>query len=449
MTFRYNNKYQLYLFLGLLIAAVPGFLTDPYSINFFDEPYQILNALEWKNAVYSPLASWLGHLFGDMVEWKYIAFRYLASSLHLAAMFVCGFFALNISKYPKLTIAVASLATLFMLLDHSDQYLYNWDSWTAPVVSITVVTLLSYIFRPCNHKIFILSLTAAVATLLRLPNACIIPFLMALLAVYVFHNSAFIDPQDLISGIDNVSLGIWSFFTGGITLIDKFCGTQFLWFLPTFLSMSLIRSWYSTKNLSSLVKVLLFTVGTGCYVIYFVIRYGVPFYPVEFSLITQAVSPISVFEGLGYFTLGMGVMFLIKRLNFNRAVAYWGVLLVITILYLLFNPYQLPFRIIKFFFPIVVFLALFSSKEWFGRFNILRKFGARSLAIYLIHVFLCMIAGMVIPKELLNNPGVLVLEFFVIAGLSYILALLIDRISLLRILLFPKGEEIGIKFNRR
>lgn len=273
--------------------------------------------------------------------------------------------------------------------------------------------------------------------------------LQILLAVYVFHNSAFTDPQDLIPGIDNVSLGIWSFFTGGITLIDKFCGTQFLWFLPAFLSMSLIRGWYSTKNLSSLLKVLLFTVGTGCYVIYFVIRYGVPFYPVEFSLITQAVSPISVFEGLGYFALGMGVLFLIKRLNFNSALVYWGILLIITILYLLFNPYQLPFRIIKFFFPIVVFLALFSSKEWFGRFNILRKFGARSLAIYLIHIFLCMIAGMVIPKELLSNPGVLVLEFFVIAGLSYLLALLIDRISLLRILLFPKGEEIGIKFNRR
>lgn len=186
MTFRYSNKYQLYLFLGLLIAAVPGFLTDPYSINFFDEPYQILNALEWKNAVYSPLASWLGHLLGNMVEWKYVAFRYLASSLHLAAMFVCGFFALNFSKYPKLTIIVASLATLFMLLDHSDQYLYNWDSWSAPVVSIAIVTLLSYIFRPCNYKIFILSLTAAVATLLRLPNASIIPLLMALLAVILY-----------------------------------------------------------------------------------------------------------------------------------------------------------------------------------------------------------------------------------------------------------------------
>ena len=69
--------------------------------------------------------------------------------------------------------------------------------------------------------------------------------ILTLLDIFVLHDSSFISSDEVIPGVNNIVLGIWSFIAGGISLLNKFSGTQFLWFLPSFFSMCIIRMLYN------------------------------------------------------------------------------------------------------------------------------------------------------------------------------------------------------------
>lgn len=263
------------------------------------------------------------------------------------------------------------------------------------------------------------------------------------IAVALFHISSFTEGETLLRGVPNTLLGIWSFFTGGITLIDKFCGTQFLWFLPCFLSMSIIRMWWQGSSRAKFLTIIPMLLGLGCFVFYSVFAYR-PFLLEDFYIISEAVSPFSLWQGLGYFVLGSCVSYIIRSIKFHPPYLYWILVVVVTVLFFLFNSNQWVFRTSRFLFPAIFFMALYGSRGFLARFYMLEKVGRYSLAIYLIHPFLCMAAGMLTPPSYGNNIGVLGLQFIVITAMSYAIAVAIEKITPLRRIIFPRGEEIGL-----
>lgn len=269
-------------------------------------------------------------------------------------------------------------------------------------------------------------------------------FVLCVCGVFVFHTSYFQNPSELIPGIPNQVLGIWSFITGGITLIDKFSGTQFLWFLPCFFSMSVIRMWYYANDINLFQKALLFITGIVCYVVYSVLAYDVPILPQLTEIILQAISPLSVLQGLGFFTLGITSIWLIKKRFGNNSYISWSVIIILTLAFWFFNDNQIIFRILRFVFPAAFFLAVYSVRIQFAKSKILQNIGKRSLAVYLFHPFLCIVFGMMIPENLLSNWWVVCLQFIVILVVSYYLAVIVEKISFFRKLLFPEGEDFGL-----
>ena len=177
------------LFLGMVIASVPGFMMVPYSVNPFDEPYQILNALDWENSVYSPLSSWMAHYIGEPVHWKYIAFRYLSKTLQFLTLLVSGLYAMKITSFPSRVRVIAWLATLFMLCDYNVHYLYGWDNWTALFVSISLIATLQFLRSRNPLLILFLSLITAITSLVRIPNLCIIPITAVVISVSEYRGS--------------------------------------------------------------------------------------------------------------------------------------------------------------------------------------------------------------------------------------------------------------------
>lgn len=267
--------------------------------------------------------------------------------------------------------------------------------------------------------------------------------LQVLISIYVFHDSYFSKAEELITGIPNVELGIWSFITGGIELINKFCGTQFLWFLPCFLSMSLIRMWYAGTRPSKFITALILIIGAVCFIIYSVVAYN-PFLPEDFFIISEAISPFSIWQGFGYFALGFAALYIIKECKIKKEYFYWGIVLAVSALYVVFNVEQIFLRIARLTFPIIFFLAFYHSRERLERLKFLHKIGTHSLAIYLIHPFLCIISAFIIPQTIISNPVVIICQFLVILSVSYLIAVVIERVSVLRMILFPRGEEIGL-----
>lgn len=179
-----------FLFIGMVIMTIPGFLLAPYSINPFDEPYQILNSLDVENAVYSPLSAWLGRIFGVAVGWKYLAFRYLNLVLKFLSIFICSYYALYQTNSPWKIMTVAWCATLFMMCDYGVHYLYGWDSWTLVFVSLALVITLQYIKTLNSVSILYLALVSSITALLRLPNISIILIIGIILSATLYFHKA-------------------------------------------------------------------------------------------------------------------------------------------------------------------------------------------------------------------------------------------------------------------
>lgn len=168
--------WYIMMVFGMVLAAVPGFLLAPYSINVFDEPYQILNAMEWESAVYSPLSSWSAHWFGILFNWKYLAFRYLALTLNLLGILIAASYAFFCSRQ-KITIIVSSiLCSLLGMTFRGTSNYYGWDNLTILTLSICVVLFFSLLKKFSWNKLIWLAITCTITTFMRIPNGVVFIF---------------------------------------------------------------------------------------------------------------------------------------------------------------------------------------------------------------------------------------------------------------------------------
>lgn len=177
-------RYAAVLTLCVVIAAIPGFMLTPFSINFFDEPYQILNALDWKNSVYSPLSSYLAHYFGECTAWKYLAFRRLLIILVALSVYIASLYALKISNKRKLMVIIGSCCVYFATVFKSDMNIYGWDHWSEVLIVINIVVMLSLLSKWCLWKIVALGFVGGLTVLTRIPNLCIIFFCLILFPLF-------------------------------------------------------------------------------------------------------------------------------------------------------------------------------------------------------------------------------------------------------------------------
>ena len=274
--------------------------------------------------------------------------------------------------------------------------------------------------------------------------------LFILLSIFILKDSAFVSKKNLIPGVNNILLGLWSYITGGMSLINKYCGVIFLWFLPCFFSLSLIRSWFYNKVRSEFVKTFFLFIGLICFFIFNVLLLRNGFLPKSFFYIAYAVSPFSILQGIGYFSLGYFSLHFIRFIsNYESAKYYlWGGVITTILLYFFFNKNQLIFRLLRFISPTLYFTFFYFFIEYLSKFRIFNIFGKYSLSIYLIHPIICIAIEMVVPIYILQNVFSLVIEFLFVTSISLMISILIERIKLLRMFIFPKGEEIGREYKK-
>lgn len=266
---------------------------------------------------------------------------------------------------------------------------------------------------------------------------------LIIINVTILHESAFCNNHDIIPHINNTLLGMWSYITGGIHLINEFCGVQFLWFLPCFFSMTIIRMWIHRRKFSKGMINLFYLIGGITFCIYSVL-WGAHFISRKFVLISEALSPFSVWQGLGYLTLGTVCVTIILRNFLKNSILPWIGVVLCSIIFILFYQNQIVFRLLRGVFPIVFFLAIYYSRKYIEKISILRCIGNFSFAIYMIHPLVCILIELIVPRKILDGFFALCVEFVIVLLISYIFASVINRIVFLRRVLFPRGEDFGL-----
>lgn len=168
----------------VVIAALPSVWLSRYGVNFGDEPYQIMNGMDYRNAPMAPLSNWLAGFYGEMTGWSWLGFRYLAVALNVVSVIMGALYMYRKSGRWALSAAVGFVGAFFISLVQNASALYGWDRWTVFGLMPCVLTMLSYIDRPALWKAALLGCLSAVLGLFRVPNYAIVamvPFVMLLI----------------------------------------------------------------------------------------------------------------------------------------------------------------------------------------------------------------------------------------------------------------------------
>jgi hypothetical protein len=146
----------------------------------FDEAYQILGALDYKNAPFAPLSNFFGYLYGSLCGWELIKFRYLAYGLHKLSIFIaCAYMWYKTKNYWSCLIvstAIFIVSSIFQIA----QNLYGWDAWCLPFVVCSIIAIIEYFNHNRNWIIVVLGILSAISGLCRIPNFVMVVVICAI-----------------------------------------------------------------------------------------------------------------------------------------------------------------------------------------------------------------------------------------------------------------------------
>ncbi len=147
----------------------------------FDEPYQILNCMDYKNAPLSPLSAWIGGIYGELVDWRWIGFRYFAIACTAILTFISTLWMYLQTRNIITTIIVGVFSLMSATIFASYFKFYGWDNLTILLTGICLLVLIEYIRRPSIIKIVIMSVIVALSTMCRIPNIVLMPIIAIVL----------------------------------------------------------------------------------------------------------------------------------------------------------------------------------------------------------------------------------------------------------------------------
>ena len=153
-----------------------------HGVNYQDEPYQMLNALEWRSAPLAPLSAWLGHMWADTFGFTLLSMRALAAACALlSAAAASALYGLR-SRCPLYAVGLFGVTTILMALSPWLSYLYGWDAQSSLCLTLLAIALLRHLQAPGVLTAAAVGIMLAAAALARVPNAVAIVPALALLA---------------------------------------------------------------------------------------------------------------------------------------------------------------------------------------------------------------------------------------------------------------------------
>lgn len=163
----------------LLLGILNGYRMCAYGMNFSDEPYHIINAMDYKNAPMTVLNALIGHAFGNIFGWNYLNFRYLAWTFDLLAILTAGSFLLWKTRDWLVSVGFTSSIVVYESISPLLFRLYGWDCLAALILTVILCFTLYYCDRPKKAILILLSIITGLAILIKASNVVLVPVISA------------------------------------------------------------------------------------------------------------------------------------------------------------------------------------------------------------------------------------------------------------------------------
>lgn len=177
----------LRLSLAVIIAAVcllPAVLLAPRGICRFDEPYQMLNTLDWRGTALAPLSALCGAAYASLTGGTYLAFRYFALGCAALSIIAGAWWMWRRTGRYRASLGVGAFCLFMGVTNRSFMIWYGWDSLTVLTVALSGLLLLDALRRQTLWRLGLLGLLTAVAFLVRVPNIALLAVVTGAMAIY-------------------------------------------------------------------------------------------------------------------------------------------------------------------------------------------------------------------------------------------------------------------------
>lgn len=158
----------------LLLCLLPSLYRVAYGAFVFDEPYQILNGLNYKCVPFSPLTGFFTGIIGPLIDWQWLSFRYIAIGINALCIVIGGFILFISTKKYWYSLIITSSCVLVGTIFPDVQNLYGWDRWTELFLMILIIIVFIYNKHQSIYLICLAGIISSFLILSRLPNICVI-----------------------------------------------------------------------------------------------------------------------------------------------------------------------------------------------------------------------------------------------------------------------------------
>lgn len=156
------------------LSLFPSFLRARYGIHFFDEPYQILSGFDNTPNVLAPLSAKITHFFGEIFNWKWLYFRYLAISVNGICILSGGIFLYCKTHKYWISVIITCICLFLGTILQVEQNLYGWDRWSDLILIINIILFLVFSQSKKIYLLLIIGVLTGLSITIRLPNLVLI-----------------------------------------------------------------------------------------------------------------------------------------------------------------------------------------------------------------------------------------------------------------------------------
>lgn len=177
-------SYKVFSVIVLILGVVSPFYLMHYGINFSDEPYQIMNAMDYLQNPSTILSAYIYNLIGKCCGFSLLSMRTITVIISIVTLFIPILYFYNKHRNIWDTICVGGMALFFMSAIQLKTILVGWDILSNLFIALSTIIMLFIVKgRKLIVGYLLLGVFVALAILSRFPNAVLIPIVMCVICV--------------------------------------------------------------------------------------------------------------------------------------------------------------------------------------------------------------------------------------------------------------------------
>ena len=179
-----NLTYKFFSVIVLILGVVSPFYLMRYGINFSDEPYQIMSAMDYLQNPSTILSAYIYNLIGQCCDFSLLSMRAITAIISIITLLIPLLYFYNKRRNIWDTLCVGGIALFLMSAIQQKTILVGWDILSNLFIALSTIILLYIVeAKRLVAGYLLLGFFVALAIMSRIPNVVLIPIVLCVICI--------------------------------------------------------------------------------------------------------------------------------------------------------------------------------------------------------------------------------------------------------------------------